>query len=250
MKKALLLLLFLFTISCGGNISIPFNTDHNWSTSNYKHHDGVVALTVKKDGKIKAYCSGILLAPDLVMTAGHCANPSLHNNLYVTHGCNNIRSRNCTHTKVFLAIPHPNYKKSGFVWNDIGLIKPEQSITDIKPVEISGIIEENSTIYLAGFGKRYKKPGGILYAGKSKISHFWLYGFETYLNGVNGPCPGDSGSPAFNEEGEVVGMLSRSFRPERERCGGVARYTIPIMYIDWINEMNAIFSRLSFVEEE
>ncbi|MDP2683550.1 MAG: trypsin-like serine protease [bacterium] len=79
-------------------------------------------------------------------------------------------------------------------------------------------------IYLAGFGVRPKENGGILYVGRSKIKYSWLYGFETYLNGINGPCSGDSGGAAFNNRGELVGILSRSTRDERSHCGGFAIY--------------------------
>ncbi|KKM98508.1 hypothetical protein LCGC14_1157240 [marine sediment metagenome] len=243
MKIALLLLL-TFIMGCA--INVPYDAKHNWNKSNYLLYDGVVAITIKKK---RHWCTGIVLNPDFVMTAGHCADPRLYNLLYITSGCNDITAENCTHTKVVLAVPHPNHKESGPIWNDIGAMKPMESIKGITSATLTNQIETQSTINLAGFGGHEGKTG-ILWAGKSKINHFWAYGFETYLNGKNGPCGGDSGSPAFDEAGKVVGILSRSVRNKKSDCGGIATYTMPAMYIGWLREMNTIFSATNASEAD
>jgi V8-like Glu-specific endopeptidase len=246
MKKTLLLLL-LFVMGCASN-SMPFNSNHNWARSHFTEHDGVVAVTIDKT---RAHCSGVVLTPNLVMTAGHCVDTRLNGRLYVVHGCNNIRNEEeCTYTRVAMAVPHPNHKENGPVWNDIAVIKPLKPITDVKPVTLAEGLKTNSTIHLAGFGKRVGEKGGILYAGTSKIDHFWLYGFQTLLNGENGPCAGDSGSPAFDSEGNVIGILSRSVRDSVTHCGGIAKYTMPAMYVDWLQQMSSILGKIKIKQEE
>jgi hypothetical protein len=200
-------------------------------------YDSVVAITINKT---LPHCSGVIIAPNLIMTAGHCVDPLLHNKLYITYGCDDIREITCTHIPVIMAVPHPGHKESGPVWNDISLIKPLTDITNIKPSELAIGFKTDSIIYMAGFGRRPGEPGGILYSGTSKINYSWLYEFETYLNGINGPCAGDSGSPAFDNNGKVIGILSRSYRNMITNCGGIARYTVPIMHIDWINQISKI----------
>ena len=228
-------------MGCAG--SSPYNIDHNWHKTHHDNNNGIVAITVNSGRSRQAYCTGVVLTPDVILTAGHCTNPLLHGQLYITYGCDNIESKHCTHVRVLIAVPHPNHKENGPIWNDVGVIKPMESITDVKPITLANIIEEDSIIYLSGFGQRHGKSG-ILYAGKSKINHFWLYEFETYLNGQNGPCAGDSGSPAFDEYGNVVGILSRSVRDISEHCGGLSKYTIPIMYKGWLNSMIEILEEV------
>lgn len=239
--KSFLLLFIIIIIGCASHPSL-YNPQHNWHKSNYQKHNGVVAITIDSN---KPYCSGIVLNKNLILTAGHCADPKIHKRLYITSGCNNILDKECTHTAVYMAIPHPNYKETGAIWNDIGIMIPIKSIKNVKSAKLALEFETHSIIYLAGFGIRLEESGGILYSGTSKINHTWVYGFETYLNGINGPCSGDSGSPAFNKDGKVIGILSRSIRERKTGCGGMAKYTIPIMYIDWIEKMNRLLNNIN-----
>ncbi len=126
------------------------------------------------------------------------------------------------------------------IWNDIGVIVTQKPIPNVVPATISANIKSNTEIFTAGFGVRDGKAGR-LWVGKSKVKDHNLYEFETYANGENGTCGGDSGGPAYyqNEKGEYVlsGILSRSYRDSN--CGGYAYYTIPIMYVPWMEQVTA-----------
>lgn len=50
-----------------------------------------------------------------------------------------------------------------------------------------------------------------------------------------GACTGDSGSPAFDSNAEVVGIVSWSTAPRNEDgCGGLTGITPLIRYMPWI----------------
>jgi V8-like Glu-specific endopeptidase len=236
-KFFVLIILFSLLAGCAYYI----NPLYNWKPINTADHPNVIAIT-NEAGKMR--CSGVVIRPNVVLTAGHCLEGMYTENFRIVSHCSNIRNKHCTLTKVKQKAFYPNYKRGHGVWSDIGLLILEDDLKDIKPAQIGTLddIKRETPLISVGFGRRTDGKIGILYAGKNAIHDNNLYEIKTYIGGENGTCSGDSGSPTFvkTEEGlKLVGILSRSTRVNAP-CGGISVYTVPILYWDWIEEIITI----------
>jgi hypothetical protein len=199
----------------------------------------VVALKVGR-GTAFELCSGVLLAPNVLLTARHC----VANSLTTEVACDaNGQSMNGAHvagnqpaariqvftgaTPAFSAPPDAlgsailTPEADHLCNGDIALVVLDRQIPNIEPVAIrmKGTLFEGETVRAVGYGQndrrtpigsRFRKdnvPILALGAGLSS-SETALGPFEFEVG--KSICDGDSGGPAFSmETGAVVGVVSR-----------------------------------------
>jgi len=232
----------------------PEADDVHWITGGQPAVEGAwpSAASVRADGW--ARCSGVLIAPSLVLTAGHCDSDELDavflggNDLWDMDNGELIpilqRTRYPNHTRTFdvtlLALETPAITQPSAVVRDCALA----DLLDGAAVEIVGfgttdrfgtqtshvLMSARTTITDADCSQadvgchQDVQPGGELIAGGD--------GVDT--------CEGDSGGPLFlwTSTGEPVlaGVTSRAVSPASPPCGHGGIYTRLDAISDWIEQ--------------
>lgn len=277
LKPLMLLISCLITLSmslsCGQS-----SADSKSSIVGGKVPDGTsptlvstVAL-VKADGQgFSTVCSGVLVAPRLVLTAAHCVESS-RTKLQVLFGIADTQSP----VRTIGIESSQTFKKDGsrfFPNFDIAWIKlKEDAPAPWKPVELlrssetlNGIEGQTDRLLLAGFGRTASvcvnsECMGRLYEVWTKLEHFFNEAHFVNLlvigpNPGHGTCNGDSGGPAFvqiNNRWMLAGILNGKSpllnSPnlwEKGVCeSGEAIYNFTGAYIHWIESTSGI--KLSF----
>jgi hypothetical protein len=186
-------------------------------------------------------CSGVVLAPDLVLTAAHCA---------VELGKGRIAGR--PGVDVTDVAVHPQYvHATRSVTPDLALLKLAKPLpSNLVPATLNPRpVAEGEDLFIVGFGKAGRAEKKVSFtprmamlavAGRSADlltltdpdhSGLMIAGQGGKISG----CSGDSGAPAFTMRGgvpAVAGVLSGSNRD----CGGIT-YIIPtVTYLGWIRD--------------
>ena len=171
-------------------------------------------------------CTATLISWQTVLTAAHCVCPSDTSSI----GCD--KRRRFTLVDVFTAqVPfirqnigidgtvyvHPDFGKAGWLRKDFALIVLDRPVFEVaKVTPITSAVSSNTVkvgeqLTLVGFGP----TGGSCTqnSGKQKlsltVSAVGLDGIKFNHKGLHA-CPGDSGGPAINNQGVVVGVASWS----------------------------------------
>jgi hypothetical protein len=175
------------------------------------------------------YCSGTLITPNIVLTAGHCYCDG--DIKWVDFGGDFYSIKK--------VIRHPDYNENkNSVPNDAAIIVLNRKVSGIAPScinSVSLIAYKGSEVVVAGHGsniKKYSPPGmfwyyGTLESDPSSMKILTLRGSSIFY--------GDSGGPVYmlvEDSLVVVGILS-SFSADRGRIYQNSSCRVDVIY-DWI----------------
>lgn len=198
-------------------------------------------------------CSGILVHPRLVMTAGHCIQKRLDDDTFIIDYTTSPESIQITGgprgTTVYSAVAevalHPGWSgASAVVENDIALLLLRDDVTDVAPaaLRIPPFPEVGARATIAGYGSDMietdMEKALVHRAGETELLQVTETFFE--MGGTANSCAGDSGGPVFTEQdGEwvVSGVISYGTTTCQMENGGFALNILG--YCSWIERTAA-----------
>ncbi|MBT3218318.1 MAG: trypsin-like serine protease [Proteobacteria bacterium] len=220
------------------------------------HWDDAAAIFYGK----QAECTGVLVAPDVVLTAGHCASGITK----VLVGANNTKKAS-KGEKIKVKDVH-KYPQPNKTYDIAALVLEKESTITPRPIALDCILDDylfdGAEVAIVGFGNtKYNGNGstnrkyeGYTYVQDHDCSRNKIDGMKTGCNddvkpdgelGAGGnkvdSCFGDSGGPLYllTDRGDyLVGITSRGYDGASWsypcRDGGI--YVRPDAVVDWIEQ--------------
>ena len=230
------------------------------SSVRFQKDNGIVALIIiTEEGQ--GICTGTLIAPQLVLTAGHCLDgsrsPIKHVVAVFSNDINVEIKKEQTRLGVKATI-HPDFLENAMFgaasWSDVALLKLDSPApADFKVARLpkgDNLTPAGAKLVQAGFGKTEAADSatadttGILrQVSGIKILEKSADGKELKLDeATKGSCKGDSGGPAFVRERDgkytLVGTDSRG--AGHDSCIGVGIYTNVASHLEWIAKQSEL----------
>jgi secreted trypsin-like serine protease len=196
-------------------------------------------------------CTGTALARDLVLTAGHCVAPAATYRVFLP----GIAPPGLALRSVTV---HPRYSPkdydSGRVTADVALLKLENALpADVLPVRLATppAVAPGDRFVIAGYGGTVVDsdtgagtPRAAVLVATGKPGTLQIRLVDPSTRGERsglGACTGDSGGPAFVDNGggvySVIGVVSWSTGPAGTAgCGGLTGVTPLVLHRGWIED--------------
>jgi secreted trypsin-like serine protease len=212
--------------------------------------EGVGRSVVTIVGSGGTFCSGSLIAADLVLTAGHCVQPGSVYKI-LEYGPDKQPLLRDTKNVAF----HPGFDMRAINAHrasaDVALLQLEAPLGDKKPAAFGApktpLLAGNPFI-IAGVGVTVRGDGRS--GGTIRVADLVATGQPGSLQirlvdpagqGAKpglGACTGDSGAPVFEDQqgvATIIGVVSWSTGPNNGAgCGGLTGVTPLTLYRDWI----------------
>jgi len=212
--------------------------------------DGIGRSVVTIVGSRGTFCSGALVAPRLVLTAGHCVQTGTEYRIVEYDAAHKPQLKT-----VRRAVAHPGFNMQAIPAHrataDVALLELEAPTADGVPAAL-GVpqlpLNSGNAFTVAGIGVTIRGDGRsagvvrtapLVATGKPGTLQIRLVDPATQgsRDGL-GACTGDSGGPLFEQQsgGQViVGVISWSTGANGSAgCGGMTGATPLTLYRDWI----------------
>jgi hypothetical protein len=192
-------------------------------------------------------CSGTVIHPQIVLTAGHCINEFTGNNLSIGWGTNALKGQQVAVTK-FKYFPDVTTK------SDIALLitATPLPLTAVRIGNPSELEDMNLNLLLAGYGHRteegensvdHRDRGQLLFLRRTKIAKDNLPLLTVEQSSSSRITMGDSGGPLFRKNDQILilhGIVSQSVYSTINTEDGEfnefsTHYTHPFYYLNWMN---------------
>jgi len=203
------------------------------------------------------FCSGTLIAPNVVLTAGHCTEVEIQR---VLLGGSSIDDPDAEVIGVRTVLRHSGYQADPVFANDLCLLVLERDATPAPaPLATAGQLATAASVHLVGFGYNdpmrphgfgIKRHVEVAVTAVSRAAHDDLsrdatrLGFHPEYEFVAGrkqlgrdSCNGDSGGPAYvftQGRFALAGVTSRATSDAERPCGDGGIYVRPERFADWI----------------
>lgn len=200
----------------------------------------------------KGSCTGTLVAPDVVITAGHCAEiePAI-----VIANTTDYTAQGGAQVNVKTTTAYPDWQHT----YDISVIVLEQPIPNVTPRQVGtgctfGELRSAMSVHLVGFGLTAVNGTGdntLLNeamapvvdpdCSEGKGCHAEVAPGGEFIAGGNGTdsCFGDSGGPVYFDTPRgtvVIGAVSRGVDGASTPCGGGGIYVRTDKVVSWIEQ--------------
>ena len=193
-------------------------------------------------------CTGTLVAPNVVVTAGHCFG-GCTDRVFVGDNVEQLDAGKVI--EVEEAVRHPDYDDTDLK-NDLSVLVLAED-ADVTPRALvgEGVLEDAHTVRLAGYGNTdVDSMGGYGIRRMVDVplaSNDPAFGADPETEFVAGApfldrdsCNGDSGGPAYVRSGDswyLVGATSRATDSAIRRCGDGGIYTRVLAFDEWIRSV-------------
>jgi secreted trypsin-like serine protease len=204
-------------------------------------------------------CTGTLIAPNVVVSAGHCVNYATR--LFIG---NNVKKPGKI-VSVSQRYQHPDYRKGK--QNDLLVLVLQEEVKNVTPRKLAqkALIDKATDGRVVGFGNT--DPKGLFGYGIKRMVDVPIasndcrgrddghddkatYGCDQGLEFVAGKpmleadsCKGDSGGPFYilnGDEWELAGATSRSTISAMHECGDGGIYVRLDRYRSWIESLPSV----------
>ena len=207
-----------------------------------------VVMVLTRGGDKAGFCSGVVLAPRVVLTAAHCLRPTQDMAVHYRD-----ESGRPVLVPVQAVAAHPLYRADAIVKRvasiDLGLVETAAPL----PARFAAVRlaqgdgpDVGETAILAGYGVAREgeaKTGGALRSATLKVraplSHILLWAEDADRAGV-GACSGDSGGPLFSADGAtLVAIVAWTSGSHGGHCGGLTQGPLVAPQRGWIDAILA-----------
>ena len=194
-------------------------------------------------------CSGTLIAPNVVVTAGHCDAGGCTRRVLIGPSVDEPGARVAA---VQSAHCHPDYRPPTVNTSDLCvLILAEDVDVPPRPMARADMLTGAISVRLAGYG-RTDTAGTAGYGVRRMVevplaAESASFGADPAIEFVAGApfldrdsCNGDSGGPAYVRSGRkeyLVGATSRATQRTFRKCGDGGIYTLIPAFADWIRSV-------------
>jgi secreted trypsin-like serine protease len=212
--------------------------------------DGIGRSVVTIIGSRGTFCSGALIAPDLVLSAAHCVMPGADYKIVLYDAQRQPQLR-----EVNRVASHPRFDVQGIFAHrataDVALLQLAEPLQAKAPAQSGAPLEPiaaGARFTVAGIGVSRRgdgKSGGIIRAASliatGQPGRLQIRLVDPATNNTReglGACTGDSGAPVFEDQdgrAVIVGVVSWSTGANNAAgCGGLSGVTPLTLYRDWI----------------
>jgi secreted trypsin-like serine protease len=212
--------------------------------------DGIALSVVTVVGSRGNFCTGALIAADLVLTAAHCVMPG------ATYKVVDYGNKPATLLDTRNVAAHPSFNMQTLLGHrataDVALLQLAARAPSAAGPAPTGIpqvpVDAGSRFTVVGMGVSIRGDGrsggvtraaGLVATGKPGTLQIRLV--DALTQGVRdglGACTGDSGAPVFEDQqgkAVIIGVVSWSTGPNNSvGCGGLTGVTPLTLYRDWI----------------